>query len=512
MLNEKCRSNVTIVDSIKELEDNLFQKLKENSYDYHVLNRLGYIYLHSDNKTKSEEFYLKSIAVEKNQFEPYVSLSLISTITGRLEKALYYLYKAKENSQASSELNKSIEEIVLAIISKEGKMTLMHSDNLQRQADELLENDILDEAVEIYIKLSCIFPENENILIHSALAFMKNLDYQIAEGVLLSIISRSKNPMAYHYLGVVSNFLNKTEDAQIYFEKSLELKPALADISANGRYGLYRKDYDKSILDKCPFCDHQNFSLINILNQSQNSLNFNMINPIRKWDECNNCGLVFANPVPGNQSLVDYNFELFNYVSQIKNNDIEKIVFENNVANERIKNIERFIPNPSILDINCIDVKFISVAQRRLWQTKGLDENTTRALENKTTYDLEIENSSFNNFDSSESFGAITLWEEIEKIKDFKKFLEKVYQLLEPNGVFAFSFHDSNSYISKKLGADYPLWSYPNYLYFFNTVTMERIINQSGFILVGIDCVERKYLANTDFYCIKSQNTDKVTV
>jgi len=400
----------------------------------------------------------------------------------------------------------------LAIISKEKKMTIAQSEYLQKQANELIEMDILDEAIEIYIKLSCLFPENENILIGLALTFMKNMDYSIAEGVLLTVITISESPLAYHYLGVITNFLGRKDESQKYFEKSLELKPSLADISTNGKYGLYKKNYGEIPLKKCPFCGSDDFNLINVLNQSQNSLNFNQINPIRKWEDCNNCSLIFANPVPSKQSLLDYNFELFNYVSQIKNNNIEKIVFENNVANERIKNIERFIPKPYILDINSVDVKFISVAQRRLWQVKGLDENPTRAFENQNNFDLGIENVSFSDFETDEKFGAITLWEEIEKISDFKGFLTKVYNLLEPNGVFAFSFHDLNSYISKKLNYDYPIWSYPNYLYFFNTSTMERIINQAGFVLVGIDCVERKYLANTDFYCVKSQTQEKFTV
>lgn len=512
MSKNNSKGNFITVDSVKELEDNLFQKLKENRYDYNILNRLGYIYLHSDNRIKSEEFYLKSIIIEKDQFEPYVSLSLIATISGRLEKALYYLYKAKENSQESSELNKSIEEIVLAIISKEGKISNAQLESLQKQAFELLENGIVDEAIEIYIKLSCIFPENENILISSSLAFIKNLDFIIAEGILLSLISRSNNALAYHYLAIVANFLDKKDDAKKYFEKSLELKPALADISFNGRYAIYRKSYDEEIIDKCPNCANPKSKLINILNQSQSSINFNCINPIRFWHQCTKCNLAYANPRPSDDSLIEYNFELENYISQIKNNDIEKIIFENNIANQRMKNIEKLSPTPTLLDLKSSDVKFISVAQRRQWKIKGLDENNLRSLENKQTYQLDIENIVFDNFKTDQTFGVVTLWEEIEKVKNFKQLLKKVKSILEPNGVFAFSFHDLDSYISKTLGYEYPVWFYPNYLYFFSIATIKEIIKSEGFSLAYIDCLERKYQGNTDFYCIKSQKINEVTV
>lgn len=500
------------MDSVKELEDNLLSKLKENPYDSNILNKLGYIYLHSDNRVKSEEYYLKSIAVDKKQFEPFVSLSLISTINGRLEKALYYLYKAKENSHDSLELNKSIEEIVFAIVTKEGKISQTQSEILQRQAYELAENYNLEESIELYIKLSCLFPDNENVLINSASAFIKNGDFLIAHDILSLVISKSENPLAYHYLGITLNFLGQKDLALEYFKKAITLKPSLADILLNGKYALYKKEYDEKYINKCPSCESDKNQKINVLNQSQNSLNFNCINPIRVWEKCGNCNLVFTNPMPSHESINEYNFNLFNYISQLKSVDIEKIIVENNVANERLKKIEKLTTLYKGLDINSYDMSFMTVAKRREWDIKGIDNNLSRVNENKEIFGLDIIPMDFNSYKTNEKYGCITLWESIEKIKDFKQFIKKVYDLLDDKGVFALSFHDINSYISKKLGYDYPIWSYPDYLYFFSIDTLAKILIKQGFEIVDIDCVERKFMGNTDIFCIKSQTLDVVTV
>ncbi|MFN8577550.1 MAG: hypothetical protein U0354_11895 [Candidatus Sericytochromatia bacterium] len=412
------------MDSVKELEDNLLETLRENPYDFNILNRLGYIYLHSDNRVKSEEYYIKSINLDKNQFEPFVSLSLISTINGRLEKALYYLYKARENSQESLELNKSIEEIILAIIAKEGKINSNQLEIFQREAFELSENNNLDESIELYIKLSCIFPENDNILINSAIAYIKNGDFLIANSILSNLIKKSENPLAYHYLAITLNYLEQKDLSKEYFEKSLTLKPSLADILLNGRNALYKKNYNEELIEKCPFCESENKIKINVLNQSQSSLNFNCINPLRVWEKCTNCNLVFTNPMPSDISIKEYELNLFNYISQLKTTDIERIMIENNVANERLKKIEKLTTKYKGLDINSSNLIYLSVAKRREWDIQGLDDNISR-LNNNKNFNLDIINSDFDKLKTTEKFGAITLWESIEKVKDFKSLIKK---------------------------------------------------------------------------------------
>jgi tetratricopeptide (TPR) repeat protein len=226
----------------KDLEEILFQKLRENPLDFNTLNKLGYIYLHSNNLLKSEEFYVRSIKTDSKQFEPYVSLGLIYTITLRLGKALYYLLKAMDENSESPELLKSIEEINSAILNKYSNLSDEKLDELANDGLKMLESGNNEEAIENYLILSKLLPDNEPALINLCISLIRNQDYKIAEIILDDYISKkSSSGLINHYAGIVANFMGKFDKAEMYLTKSLELKPSLADIVSNGKKWLLQK-------------------------------------------------------------------------------------------------------------------------------------------------------------------------------------------------------------------------------------------------------------------------------
>ena len=90
--------------------------------------------------------------------------------------------------------------------------------------------------------------------------------------------------------------------------------------------------------------------------------------------------------------------------------------------------------------------------------------------------------------------------ESLEKNINFITYIDKVSSILNPNGIFAISFHSNNNHIVKSLGKNYPLWYYPDYLYFFDSKLLKTEIEKRGFKLVNTQLTSRKYLANTEFY------------
>jgi tetratricopeptide (TPR) repeat protein len=492
------------VESIKELEDSLFLKLKENPVDYNTLNKLGYVYLHSNNLLKSEEYYTRSIYIEPSQFEPYVSLGLICTITMRLGRALYFLLKAKEKNPESTDLLKSIEEINTAIINKDSKLTREELNNLIEEAFTQLESNNVDEAIENYLRLLNISTENENILLSLGIAFLKKRDYLLAFDLFNEIISKfPANAMAYHYLGITANFLNEIEEAKKSLVKALEIKPSLADIISNGKFAHYKKDYGEEKLTNCPICNGEEFIPVEAVNQSANSFNFNIVNPLRIWVQCQKCGLTFSNPRPSEYSLQKYAFELYYYSMNILDTDIKKVILENNAYNERLNRIAEFTEVGKCLDINSDYGIFLSVANIRGWETTGLEENYLKTQKIKEMYGMDVKHTSLKNFKVTESYNLVTLWESLEKTPDFMVTFSKAYKALKKGGIFAFSFHGKNTYLAKTLGSNYPLWSYPDHLFFFDTEILKPILKDIGFKIVDIQVEGRKYLSNIEFYCQK---------
>lgn len=492
------------MESVKELEESLFQKINENPLDFNTLNKIGYIYLHSNNLLKSEEFYQRSIQIEPSQFEPFVSLGLISTITLRLGKALYYLLKAKESNSDAPDLLKSIEEIKTAILNKDSKQT---NEELSREIESALsklnENNV-EESIENLLVLSCILPDNETVIINLAIALLRNQDYLIALNILTEFINKFPlNAMAYHYTALTANYVGIFKESREYFQKSLELKPSLADIASNGLNGYYKRDYSEDFLNTCPFCSGSDFKTENVLNQSVSSFNFNIINPLRTWVKCIDCNFIFANPRPSKYALQKYSLELFYHSMNLLNTDIDRITLETNAYNERINLIENYTVEGKSLDINSDCGIFLSVARTRGWDIAGIEENLLKTKVINSIYNFDVKNLSFENYKNNEKLNLITLWESIGKIPDFIDVLKKINKLLKKDGIFAFSFHSSDSYLSKTLGKNYPLWAYPDHINFFDCELMRQIVQKTGFKVLKIQHSERKYLGNVEFYCKK---------
>jgi len=498
------------VEVFEDLEKTLSEILKENPTDCNALNKLGYIYLHSNNFFKSQEFYVKSLANEANQFEPNVSLALIYTIKLRLGKALYYLLKAKEVNPDSAEVLTSINEINTAIIKKEANLPSENIDKLLTEALEKVSDELFEEALEIYLKLHCIFPEDENILFNLALTFLKNDEYNLSLKYFQEIILKNPtNAMAYHYCGILANILKNPEKALDFHLKSLELSPSLADILFNGRYAHYNRNkiYDEEYLEECPNCKNKNFEIISVVNQSISSSNFNIINPLRQWASCKNCSLIFSNPRPRKDILKQYSFELSIHAKNLYEKSLNNLILENNAYNERLNSIRKFIQTGKCLDINANTGIFASLAKIKDFNVISIEENLLKCKKIRDSYNLDVENVSFENYENKkDSFELITLWESFEKIPNIDEYLNKIYKLLKKDGIFAFSLHILDSFFVKTLNLSYPLWYYPDHIYFFNSDLLKEKLKTIGFDILDIQVVGRDYLANTEFYCKKVIN------
>lgn len=492
------------MEAFNELEETLLKKLEENPTDYNVLNKLAYIYLHSNNHIKSEELYNRSIGIFTDQFEPYVSLALICTITLRLGRALFYLHKAQEYNPDAVELIKSVEEVKNAISNK-----LNNNEEIQKISEQAFFNleRNSQEAIDDYLKLTTVLTDNETVYLNLSVALIRNKEFKMAKLYLQTFLgSNSNSGMAYHYLSIANNLLEEYDMSSYNLLKSLELKPSLADVVFNGKNGLFKSHYEEEVVKSCTICNKEDFKIVNVLNQSVSSINYNIISPVRVWKECNNCGLIFASPRPNEQTLKKYSNELYLNSKRVEDEDFDKVILESNTFNERLNNIEKIASNISdILDINPNTGIFLSISNLRGWKTFGVESNPLKVKNINDLYNLEVTNDNLNNYlEIDKKYDVITLWECIEKTPNFKNLIVKIYDKLNKGGVFAFSFHGNDSPIVNKLGKNYPSWYYPDYLYFFNTKLMRNLVEELGFRVVNTQIVGRKYLANIEFYCVKN--------
>jgi SAM-dependent methyltransferase len=137
-----------------------------------------------------------------------------------------------------------------------------------------------------------------------------------------------------------------------------------------------------------------------------------------------------------------------------------------------------------ILDIGCGTGYFLNEAKRKGWETFGIEKNeraSKRAIE------------SFNMFVKPEhhiykfpkaSFDVITLWHVLEQREDLNETMEKIYDLLLPDGIAVVALPNCSSYDAKHYRSYWAGYDVPRHLWHFTPKTMELFIKKFKFNIV----------------------------
>jgi len=95
-------------DKAKECFEMALQKDISSDYRTKVYNRLGNIYRRMNDPDKAAEFYLKSVEINPDFFNPLNSLGDIYFKRGEYKSAEYYFKKAAEKWPGSDNVNANL--------------------------------------------------------------------------------------------------------------------------------------------------------------------------------------------------------------------------------------------------------------------------------------------------------------------------------------------------------------------------------------------------------------------
>ena len=144
----------------------------------------------------------------------------------------------------------------------------------------------------------------------------------------------------------------------------------------------------------CPVCSTTTEELFHIVKYE-----------IPYW-KCSNCDLVFCKPIPKNIILTDNNSP------EERNN--------NSLYSTRLKRMLNECKNiQTVLDFGCGTGQFVEFLKLKNINAVGIDQNTKLTLNN---IDMKVD--------------TVTMVESIEHLYDPIPIIEKLYQLLNVNGIF----------------------------------------------------------------------------
>jgi len=103
--------------------------------------------------------------------------------------------------------------------------------SLMKKAQTLALSNKTQEAIELYLELLRIFPDNPDIHYNLATQYLKSAKYEDASQAMMQVIKLNpKDKDAYYNLGILYElFLNDTNLAITYYKKYLELNPKAVD-------------------------------------------------------------------------------------------------------------------------------------------------------------------------------------------------------------------------------------------------------------------------------------------
>jgi len=214
---------------------------------------------------------------------------------------------------------------------------------------------------------------------------------------------------------------------------------------------------------------------------------------VKGWnlDKCRSCGMIYANPAPSEKALQrayalpekEYNeFFQSGYI------DTKTILggnasWQRKVSNNYLDAIEKLLPaRGRMFEIGCGSGIFLEEAQRRGWETTGVDLGDWRA-DPERDRKLNIYNGTLFDVPSTAgSFDVVFMAALLEHLQDPWRHMDAIYKLLKPGGmIYMTSLPNINSW-TIRLGVDKWIGNHPPaHLLYFNHRTVKLVLRRAGF-------------------------------
>lgn len=332
--------------------------------------------------------------------------------------------------------------------------------------------------------------QNSNIITinNNQLSFMsaenllsQDMDDQ-AKNIYLKLLNdKDFSPLVYYRLGEIENRNKNIEKSYYYHKKSFELDKNLSSkITSNNHphHNYQYQDVEEIKIEKCSLCNNS-AELHSCYNTITNIDFIPGFNPIRKWRICNKCNHIFADNYPKNIKQIISNTS----PDQHLNPNVHLL----HLLGNRLSDIRKqYVKGDRLLEVGTGAGELTSVAKELLFDIIGIEIRPIYAKKVSDILNVPIYSIDFMDFETKTNnlFDIIILGDVLEHVSYPIKMLEKVYNLLNKEGVVWIStpnFESAYSYILKDKD---PMWRVCEHLNYFSYVSLKKILEIIGFNIV----------------------------
>ncbi|HIP36693.1 MAG TPA: class I SAM-dependent methyltransferase [Crocinitomix sp.] len=206
-----------------------------------------------------------------------------------------------------------------------------------------------------------------------------------------------------------------------------------------------------------------------------------------RYVKCQDCTMVYINPVFKDSALKDYyesNHAVQSEIVESDPNDFYVNIY--NQGLDAITNNNSQVLN--ILDVGCSSGTFLTVAKKRNIKTYGVELNKTEVkLAEKKGH--QVYNDLLENITFKEKFDAITLWDVFEHLKSGKFYLSHIKTLLNKKGVIFLQIPSADSLAAKILQEKCNMFDGLEHVNLYGVSTIKKLSESCGLEVLNIQTV-----------------------
>jgi 2-polyprenyl-3-methyl-5-hydroxy-6-metoxy-1,4-benzoquinol methylase len=186
----------------------------------------------------------------------------------------------------------------------------------------------------------------------------------------------------------------------------------------------------------------------------------------------------FVNPRPDAGEIGKY-YESPDYVSHDadkKNrlNFLYRIVRNVSIKN-KFKLVEKYGGTKKLLDIGCGTGEFIFYCKKNGFDVKGIEPGEKPRTFAQKEYKLDVYQETYLNQLTIPEFDVITLWHVLEHVHPLHDRLEKIVEIMKPDGTLIIAVPNCDSWDAHYYGKYWAAYDLPRHLYHFSQETMKTL-------------------------------------
>lgn len=205
--------------------------------------------------------------------------------------------------------------------------------------------------------------------------------------------------------------------------------------------------------------------------------------------QCRDCSLRFTQDVPDEDNIGPY-YQSPDYISHSNTdkgllNRLYQRVRKYTLQQKRSLIVSYTKEQGRVLDIGAGIGAFLSVMKESGWVTKGIEPDVGARKNAEQLFGVNIDEPSMLFSLQKGHYDAITLWHVLEHVHQLHPYMERLRDLLSPNGKIFIAVPNYTAVDSEAYRNYWAAYDVPRHLYHFSPRSIERLVHQHGLKVVA---------------------------